>query len=232
VADINQFATRSASNSFEVFNRGVEPSGLVLSLTHDRQTTPASCGAHALASIVNYWRGPGAVTGDALFTATPPTDAAAGYSLNELLTLARGQGLQANAARLSQADIIAELERGRPVLIPLRIPGAYIEPRTLPGASVPLVGTLRNAIIDRAGRLSEMTGMGLASHYMVVIGYDGDRFVVLEPIQGYRTISFARLARYREPFNNAALVFSYSAPAAIAPPTPEPGQAPTRMPQS
>lgn len=218
VSDIHQFAARSASNSFEVVNRGVDSSGLVLPLQHDRQTTQASCGAHALASIINYWRSntPGAgqivtsaaITGDGLFISNPPADANAGYSLLELQTLAQAQGLQAAAARLNQADLIAELERGRPILIPVQIPGAYIEPRTLPGQHVPVIGTLRNFFYDRAGRIEEWTGHGLASHYVIIAGYEGNRFVVLEPIQGYRTISFDRLERYRKPFNDAALVIS------------------------
>jgi hypothetical protein len=32
--------------------------------------------------------------------------------------------------------------------------------------------------------------------------------VVMEPVMGLRTISAERLARYREPFGNAAIVFS------------------------
>jgi hypothetical protein len=42
----------------------------------------------------------------------------------------------------------------------------------------------------------------------LVVGYDDERFVVIEPVMGYRTISFDRLERYREPFQNAAMVFS------------------------
>lgn len=36
----------------------------------------------------------------------------------------------------------------------------------------------------------------------------------VEPVMGFRTISFDRLERYRESFNNAAVVFSGSAPPA------------------
>lgn len=208
VSDINAFASRSASNSFEVFDRGVDSGGLVLAVVHDRQTSAASCGAHALASIVNYWRGPGTVAGDALFAATPPRDPANGYSLNELLVVARGQGLLANAARLAQADVIRELESGRPVLVPIAAPAVFVEPRTLPGENIPIVGLVRNAVVSQAGRISEATGAAIVNHYVVVVGYQDDRFVVVEPVQGFRTISFERLARYRQPFSNAALVFS------------------------
>ena len=39
-----------------------------------------------------------------------------------------------------------------------------------------------------------------------------DTFVAVEPVMGFRTIAFDRLDRYREPFGNAALVFSGSRP--------------------
>lgn len=211
--DISAFAARSANNSFEVFDRAVDSDGLVLPVVHDRQTTPASCGAHALASIVNYWSTPGRVSGDALFAAAPPREAAQGYSLTELAAMARQQGLLANAARLAEADIVRELERGRPVLVPISAPAVYLEPRTLPGQNAPVVGFFRNLAVSRAARISEVTGAAMINHYVVVVGYQDDRFVVVEPVQGFRTISFERLARYREAFNNAALVFSPSPPA-------------------
>src|SRR5690606_3551527 len=55
---ISVFAHSSGSNSFEVLDRRVSPAALVLPVEHDRQTRGPSCGAHALASVVNYWRGP------------------------------------------------------------------------------------------------------------------------------------------------------------------------------
>ena len=48
----------------------------------------------------------------------------------------------------------------------------------------------------------------MLNHYVLVAGYDGDTFVILEPVMGLRTISAERLARYREAFGNAAIVFS------------------------
>lgn len=214
--DVNAFARRSADNSFEVFDRAVDPSALVLAVVHDRQTSAASCGAHALASIINYWRGAGTVAGDGLFETSPPADSVSGYSLAELLAIAHGRGLQANAVRLSQADIITELESGRPVLIPILAPAVYVEPRTLPGENVPVIGLARNFVVGRAAQISESSGMAMVGHYLVVAGHDQGRFVVVEPVRGFRTISFERLARYRRPFNDAALVFSSNVLPAVA----------------
>jgi hypothetical protein len=46
---------------------------------------------------------------------------------------------------------------------------------------------------------------------VLVAGYDGDTFIVMEPVMGLRTISAERLERYRAPFGNAAVVFSLPA---------------------
>ena len=212
-ADVNAFAQRSANNSFEVFNRSFDsPDALVLPVVHDRQRSGPSCGAHVLASAIDYWEGEGTVTGDALFAATPPADTTNGYSVAELLTLARAHGLTAVGVRLSDQDIVHELEAGRPVIVPVMVPAIYLQTRSVPGGNVPLVGTARNFIVSRAARISEATRLAVISHYVLVVGYEGDHFVVVEPVYGYRTISFNRLARYRRQFNNAAIVMSRPGP--------------------
>ena len=205
---MSQFAARSGENSFEVFNRRVtSPEALVLPVVHDRQYAGPACGAHALASVVNYWRGEGALDGAALFRTHPPASAA-GYSMAELLALARAQGLNASAVRLDQAHVVRELESGRPVLLPVHLPSIYVQKRALPGGEIPVLGVVRNSVIYRASRVSEWTNLAMVDHYLLVVGYDEDRFIVVEPVMGYRTIAFSRLARYREPFADAAIVFS------------------------
>jgi hypothetical protein len=203
-----EFAESSGSNSFEVFDRELtSSSALVLDVQHDAQHSGPSCGAHVLASVVNYWRGPGTLDGETFFRANPPADEM-GYAMTELLALARGEGLLASAVAMPREGIIRELEAGRPVLVPVRLPSIYVQQRVLPGGDIPLVGIARNAVISRAGRVSEFTSLAMVNHYLLVVGYDDERFVVIEPVMGYRTISFDRLERYREPFQNAAMVFS------------------------
>jgi hypothetical protein len=53
-----------------------------------------------------------------------------------------------------------------------------------------------------------MTGLRMLNHYVLIAGYDGDTFIILEPVLGLRTISAERLARYRLAFGDAAIVFS------------------------
>ncbi|MGQ0534307.1 MAG: hypothetical protein ACT4OF_16685 [Caulobacteraceae bacterium] len=211
VPDVNTFAQETANNSFEMFDRSMATSALVLSVEHDRQTDGPSCGAHVLASVINYWRGPGTASGNAIYQATPPADGA-GYSIAELLTLARANDLLANGVRLDDAAIIRELENGRPVLVAVRLPSIYVQNRTFPGANAPVLGYAGSLLSYRVGRLSEFIGLEMVDHYVLVVGYDDERFVVLEPVMGYRTISHDKLARYRRHFNNAAIVFSATRP--------------------
>lgn len=207
-SDVNAFARSSGSNSFEVFDRSLDSNGaLVLPVVHDRQTSGPSCGAHALASVVNYWRGAGTLTGDAIYRQTPPRSPS-GYSMAELMTIAQANGLLVSAVRLTDEQITQELEHGRPVLVPVRLPSIYVQQRQLPGGDIPIVGLVRNSLIYRAGRVSELTDLALVDHYLLVVGYQDRKFVVVEPVMGYRTISFDKLDRYREHFQDAALVFS------------------------
>lgn len=208
-ASPDAFAARSAANSFEVFDRAVDPpSTLLLPVVHDRQINGMACGAHALASLTNYWLGSGHVSGAGIFASSPPADMTSGYSMAEILTLAAKQGLLASAVRLQPADVVRELEAGRPVLVPVRVPSVFVQGWQLPGANVPVLGLPAAFVMSRSARLSEMTGKGMLNHYVLIAGYDGDTFVILEPVMGLRTISAERLARYREAFGNAAIVFS------------------------
>jgi hypothetical protein len=204
---ISEFANDSGSNSFEVFDRRASSAALVLAVQHDRQTSGPSCGAHALASVVNYWRGAGTLSGEALYQQAPPADGA-GYSMTELLALSRAQGLLASAVALPQQGLVRELEAGRPILIPVRLPSIYVQQRTLPGGDIPIVGIARNSLIYRAGRVSEFSNLAMVNHYLLVVGYEDDRFIVVEPVMGYRTISADKLDRYRRAFQDAAIVFS------------------------
>ena len=203
---IDAFAERSGNNSFEILNRSFASDGLVLPVVHDRQDSAASCGAHALASVINYWR-PSSTSGDNIYTTTPPADPH-GYTLAELQTLAIRQGLVASAVRMDKAGIIDELEHGRPVLVPVVVPAFFVDRRAIPGANAPVIGIAAGALRNQLARVSEITHMAMVNHYVVVVGYDHDQFAIVEPVMGFRTITQERLERYRSGFQDAALVMS------------------------
>lgn len=225
VPDVSAFAEDSADNSFEVFDRRMAGNALVLPVVHDRQTDGASCGAHALASVINYWRGPGSAEGNAIYASTPPS-AETGYSIAEILNLARANGLIASGVRLDNAAIIRELESGRPVLVAVRLPSIYVQNRTFPGANAPVLSYVGGFLSYRVGQVSSLTGLEMVDHYLLVVGYDDERFVVVEPVMGYRTISRDKLDRYRRHFDNASVVFSADRPPPSAGEPPERAQAP------
>lgn len=207
--DAASFAERTGSNSFEVFGGTVSPpETLLLPVEHDQQVNGIACGAHALASLVNYWYGAGTVAGSEIFAAHPPADQKTGYAMSELLQLAESHNLVSSAVRLPAEGLIAELEAGRPVLVPVEVPSIFVQTWQLPGMNVPVLGLPAEFITSRAAWLSEKTNSNLLNHYVLVAGYDGDTFIVMEPVMGLRTISADRLARYRAPFGNAAIVFS------------------------
>lgn len=208
---LDAFAQRSANNSFELLDSSVDPpSTLMLPVVHDQQLEGPSCGAHVLASVVNYWRGPGTASGAAIYRTRPPS-AANGYSMAELMALAQEYGLTTSAVRMGEDGLVHELENGRPVLVPLRIPSIYLQRWTLPGANTPVIGFPAQLVASRVGRMSEWIGGATQiDHYMLIAGYEpeDETFVALEPVLGFRTIGFDKLRRYRRPFGDAALVFS------------------------
>lgn len=207
--DPSAFAANTGRNSFELFGAAVDPpKTLLLPVTHDRQLDGAACGAHALASLLNYWHGPGTAAGADIFQAAPPADREGGYTMAELLHLAGERGLLASAVRLPPEGLIEELEAGRPVLVPVRVPSVFIQSRQLPGMNIPFLGLPSEIITSRTAWLSERANRAMLNHYVLVAGYEGARFVVLEPVAGLRTISAERLSRYRAAFGNAAIVAS------------------------
>jgi len=206
-ADVDAFARHSGRNSFEVSRRTATPDALVLPLVQDRQTEGPSCGIHALASVVNYWLGPSTLNGSVYHRANPPKNNA-GYAMEELLIIARELGLLASAVRMPAPALKEELERGRPVLVPVKVPSIYIQQRVLPVGDLPLIGGLQRFMIGNAAAASEGAKTLLIDHYLVVVGYDQDNFVVMEPVMGLRTIKAKKLERYRAAFGDAAIVFS------------------------
>jgi len=212
---IDGFAQRTGANSFEVIKRRLpEPAkALVLPIKHSRQVQGPSCGAHALAMVADYWRVARAQPADTIYHDHPPASPS-GYSMAELMDLAQAAGLMVSAVEMGEPALVAELERGRPIIIPVKLPSIYVQQRSLPFGETPVVGFARNTLIYRAAKVSEWSRLGMVDHYLVVAGYDSDTFVVVDPVMGYRTISRSKLARYRAAFGNAALVLS-------APPKPE-----------
>jgi hypothetical protein len=132
----------------------------------------------------------------------------AGYSLAELIEIARAERLDAYGVSLPEEGLVDELDHGRPVLAPLRLPSIWIQNRTFFDPDFPPVGPIKTLALERIGATSELTGLAMGSHFALIVGYSDDRFVLMEPIMGYRTISRSDLRRFRAEFGDAAIVFS------------------------
>lgn len=209
VHNMQEFAARPVANSFETINRPpVKSEAIVLDLTLDQQVERVSCGAHVLASVINYWHPELAVDGSEMFAAEPPQNTEVGYSMAELVSLASRNGPQAFGVRLQEEQLKREVSSGRPVLVPLHVPYVFVQNITLFDPDFVPVGNLKNRFLNRLARMSVWTDMGLLDHYALVVGYDEEKFVLLDPLLGYRTISYGKLEKYRKEFNDAAIVFS------------------------
>lgn len=209
VHNMEEFASRPSANSFETFNRPPnKDEAIVLDLTLDQQIERVSCGAHVLASVINYWHPETTIDGSNLFASEPPQNSSVGYSMAELISLASQNGLIAFGVRLQEDLLKQEIRNGRPVLVPLHLPYVFVQNITLFDPDFAPVGNLKNRFLNRLARMHTWTDTGMLDHYALVVGYDHDKFVLLDPLLGYRTISNNKLDRYRSKFENAAIVFS------------------------
>ena len=128
--------------------------------------------------------------------------------MGELIDIAHNHKLKAFGVRLNDDRVKVEINAGRPVIIPVQIPYVFLQSRTLFDPDFVPVGNLKNRFLNRLALVHQWTDTNLLDHYVLVVGFDDTKFVLLDPIMGYRTISAEKLSSYREPFENAAIVFS------------------------
>jgi hypothetical protein len=176
-------------------------STLLLDLHLDRQRASNSCGAHAVASVVDYWmRARPSVPARARktgldFYAGDPPDAEAGYDLSELVGLLEDAGLVAVAVGTSMNGIRRELELGRPVIARVSLSAGYLATLRIFDPQTPLLGAMEAHVSDLAARLVEPLPVSRLDHYWVVIGHNADHLIVLDPAIGIRAVQNAAFER-------------------------------------
>lgn len=186
------FAAAPARNAIPPGPVTLRPSGtLLLDVRLDRQVAGNGCGAHAVAALIDYWdrvlptEGRGAApSGSDLYSRTPP-EAAAGYSLAELVRLLEAEGMSALVVTTTSTALKAELEAGRPVIVRVSLAASQVRPSTIFPERTPFLAGLETRAFDLSSRVA---GEGRLDHYWLVVGFDSDRMVVLDPAMGLRAV--------------------------------------------
>lgn len=163
-----------------------------------KQSNQRSCGAAALASVIQYWREDASVSEKELLSKYPPT-AEIGYPLSQLKEIAIKEQLLAFAVTMDREplkQLATHVRKGRPVIVALELPkGRYFT------GGIPLIET-----IDRR------TVQGLTevwkSHYVVVMGDSLEEFLIMDPQYGYVQVNKTQFESFWKKHGYAALITS------------------------
>jgi hypothetical protein len=129
--------------------------------------------------------------------------------MQQLRSIAEDEGLLAFAVSMRgsegppQRQLDSHLARGRPVIIAVYCPqGRYF------GREVPVLGTLDARSLRPFGLVPTATGREKKHHYVVVIGQDPTRYLVMDPAYGIGAVSRQSLVDWWRDEGYAALVCS------------------------
>lgn len=144
------------------------------------QTSRADCGMAALASVMEYYKGP-AYSQQALLDRYPPASSR-GYSLGELRDIAQAHDFAGFVVPGNNQFLRDQLGRSRPLIVPLQVQEA-----------APLI----SRALDRS-----------YDHYVVVVGLDDERrkVVTMDPARGPVELDFDDFAASWEKMNHAVLL--------------------------
>ena len=130
-----------------------------------RQSSPLSCGAAAMSSVLHYWGKP--LSEEAILIRYP-SRSSKGYPILQLRDIARMEGLYAYALKMDKsplASLMGHVGKGRPVIVAVVVPtGRFFDP------PVPVVEHLGNPVDWVLGRHMGDRGDPKIDHYVVVIG--------------------------------------------------------------
>ncbi|WP_298124584.1 C39 family peptidase [Brevundimonas sp.] len=185
---------------------------LVLDLRLDRQVSGNGCGAHAVASMIDYWHraaprsdGFRPPTGAWIYAATPPSQSS-GYALGELVELLETSGLVAVPVETTVAALKGELDRGRPAIARVSLSAGHVLGTRLIPVELAYLAATETFLTDAAARLVEPFAPSRLMHFWVVIGYDAEHVIVLDPALGIRAVQSAAFARAFDRGGNLAVV--------------------------
>lgn len=164
------------------------------------QTEQESCGAAALASVIQYWSDDSGVTvTEPQLISDYPAYSKEGYPLLQLREIALDKDLLAFGVTLDKNPLNQLLEhvgKGRPVITAMTLPkGRYFS------KDLPLIETFdRRAIMGPGDRWK--------NHYVVVMGSSSGELLLMDPQYGYVSIGKGDFMEYWKQQGYSALIVS------------------------
>ncbi|MGK0187658.1 MAG: ABC-type bacteriocin/lantibiotic exporter with double-glycine peptidase domain [Verrucomicrobiales bacterium] len=159
-----------------------------------RQISERSCGAAALACVLQYWEKP--VSAQELVERYP-MQGSIGYPILQLRSMAQKEGLLAFAQTIGEQPVEklnAQLNKGRPVIIAVECPyGRYF------GKPVPVIESFDSRSVWNVGQRWK-------AHYLVVCGVSEDEYLVMDPAYGIVRVAKLQLLEFWSRTRHAALV--------------------------
>lgn len=159
-----------------------------------RQFSERSCGAAALACVLQYWEKP--VTAKALAERYPMLGSI-GYPILQLRSMALEEGLLAFALTIDEQPLEKlneQINKGRPVIIAVECPyGRYF------GKPVPVIESFDSRSVWNVGQRWK-------AHYLVVCGVSDDEYLVMDPAYGIVRVAKPQLLEFWRRTRHAALV--------------------------
>lgn len=163
------------------------------------QTREVTCGLAAFASVARTWDIE--ISQNDEYMAFPPMDAIRGYSVEELKYVIESRGFYVFAVRGDDAFLRQQIEKGRPVIVPLR----KVRYQFRPGART---SAARIHQISTSPNIEDNL-----DHFVVVIGYGDGGYLILDPDDGFAVLPTALFAALRTPHHSAALLIAPGADA-------------------
>lgn len=194
-ADRSTFAAHPSRNAVPRAQIAIDPATTVLlDVRLDRQIATNGCGAHAVAAVIDYWiradaepvraTGP---TGMEIYAQAPPV-MEAGYSLADVVALLEGNGLVAVAVNTTSEALKSEVAAGRPPVVRVSLPAAYLRTSSLFPPRVPVASAIEATASDLSARMLEPWATARLDHYWIMVGYDADHVIVMDPALGLRVV--------------------------------------------
>lgn len=167
---------------------------LLLDVRLDRQISRNACGAHAAASLLDYWSRSvpaspprASPVGLDLYRDSPP-QSPDGYSLGQLAELLEAQGLTAVVVTTTSHAIQSELRNGRPTIVRVSLSPDSLWDRTILPYDAPVLGELERFYSRKALAVMGLFGARRINHFWVVAGFTQTHMLVLDPLMGIRQV--------------------------------------------